>query len=97
MCGHNGSYNYLKTLHYVSGQWEISEQPLKKIQQPIIQHELLFGNRIIMITSNSIHIMEDNEMVKSISVEEGSNIQQVIRIPKGLLVRLQNDVLKLMV
>jgi hypothetical protein len=69
VCGHNGSYNYIKTLHYVSGQWEIAEQNLKKIQQPIIQHELLFGNRVIMITCNTIHILEDYQIMKSISVD----------------------------
>lgn len=36
--GHNGSHNYIKMLQYVSGQWEITEQILKKIYNPVFQH-----------------------------------------------------------
>jgi hypothetical protein len=33
ICGFNGSYNYVKSLRYGLGQWEIDEQPYKKISQ----------------------------------------------------------------
>lgn len=38
VCGYNGSQNYLKMVQYVSGQWEIAEQQIKKIYNPIFQH-----------------------------------------------------------
>lgn len=57
VCGHNGSHNYLKTLQYGLGQWEIVEQPLKKLQGMVIRHEILPMNRTLLLSATAMHIL----------------------------------------
>jgi hypothetical protein len=38
ICCNNGSMNYVKSLRYASGQWEMEEQIYKKLQGLAFQH-----------------------------------------------------------
>lgn len=68
VCGHNGSQNYLKLLQYSSGQWEITEQPVKRVPARIHQHELLLGARCLLVGKRAIFLLQDNDLVKTIEL-----------------------------
>jgi len=51
ICGYNGSCNFIKSLRYASGSWEVEEQFYKKIHNEVAyQHEILFGGRMLLNT-----------------------------------------------
>jgi hypothetical protein len=56
VCGHNGSYNYLKYLRYGAGQWEIEEVLYKHIQGVVFQHELSDQGRVLMATRTALFV-----------------------------------------
>jgi hypothetical protein len=59
---------------------------------------LLLGGRCLLVARTAIYILQDNELVKTIDLtEESSNIVEVIKLKKGILIRLDNDSLRLMV
>jgi hypothetical protein len=55
VCGY-GPHNYVKSLRYGLGQWEVYEQAYKRVQDPAIQHEILYGGRQLIITSSEIFL-----------------------------------------
>lgn len=56
------------------------------------------GGRCLLIGKTAIYVLQDNELAKTIDlVDEGCNIVEVVKLKKGLLVRLDDDSLRLMV
>lgn len=98
VCGHNGTQNYVKMLQYSSGQWETTEQILKKVTDKIYQHEILLGGRTLVIGKKVIYVLEDYDLVRTIDLGENNlTISSVMKIPRGLVIRMSNDSLKLLV
>lgn len=97
LCGYSSSFNYVKSLRYGLGQWEITEQAYKKVQDLAIQHELLMGARTMFVTRTEIFIFEENDLLQTINLAEGKrNIMQVLKLPKAIVVRFDDDTLKLL-
>lgn len=95
VCGNNGTYNYIKCLQYSAGKWEITEEALKKVQGQLIQHELLIGGRKLLVSRTSLLLMEDYEPSRSIELPlHGQTILRVVKVPRGLVVHLSDDSLR---
>lgn len=59
---------------------------------------MLLGGRCLLVAKTAIYVLQDNELVKTIDLtEEASNIVEVIKLKKGILIRLDNHSLRLMV
>lgn len=96
MCGFNGSCNYVKSLRHGTGGWEVEEQLFKKPHnEPAVQHEILFGGRMLIATRNAFYVYEDVELIQTVPVEAA--IEEVLKIPRGLLIRLSNQTVKVFV
>lgn len=97
LCGYSNSFNYVKSLRYGLGQWEISEQAFKKVQEVAIQHEILMGGRTMFATRNEIFVFEENDLLQTINLGEGKrSVVQVLKLPKAVVVRFDDDTLKLL-
>lgn len=66
ICGYSSSYNYVKSLRYGLGQWEITEQAYKRVQDLAIQHEILMGGRMMFVTRTEVFIFEENDLLQAI-------------------------------
>ncbi len=51
VCG-SAPHNYIKSLRYGLSQWEVYEQAYKRVQDPLIQHEIIYGGRQLLITAS---------------------------------------------
>lgn len=97
LCGYSSGFNYVKSLRYGLGQWEITEQAYKKVQDLAIQHELLMGARTMFVTRTEVFIFEENDLLQTINFAEGKrSIVQVLKLPKAIVVRFDDDTLKLL-
>jgi hypothetical protein len=71
---------------------------LKKVPGTVIQHELLMGGRKLIVCRNAMYVFEDMELSKTIELgETGKHIVEVLKIARGLLLRLSDDSIRLMV
>jgi hypothetical protein len=96
VCG-SGPHNYIKCLRYGLGQWEVYEQAYKRVQDPVIQHEILYGGRQLLVTATEIFVFEEHDLVQTIGFAEVSvGVVEVVKVPKGLVVRFANDTLRLL-
>jgi len=87
VCTHNGANNIVKSLRYALGQWEITEEPYKKIQNAVaIQHEILPCNRTLFVTRNALYHFEDTDLIQTIEMKGGEKIREVLKIHRGMLV-----------
>lgn len=55
VCG-SSPHNYIKSLRYGLNQWEVNEQAYKRIQDPVIQHEIIYGGRQLLITTSEVFV-----------------------------------------
>ena len=77
----------LKSLRYVSGQWEISEETYKKIQGTIaFQHDLLPCGRVLFVTKNALYHFEGADLLQTIEMTNGYRIKEILKIHRGVLV-----------
>lgn len=52
----------------------------------------------MLVARTAIYLLQDNELIKTIDLtEEASNIVEIIKLKKGILIRLENGSLRLMV
>ena len=68
VCGHNGTYNYLKNLKYNIGQWETTEVQLKKIYTPIVKHMMLMNGKTVFVTKTNICVADEKDIIQSIDI-----------------------------
>lgn len=52
----------------------------------------------MLVARTAIYLLQDNELIKTIDLtEEASNIVEIIKLKKGILIRFENGSLRLMV
>jgi hypothetical protein len=87
VCCNNGSHNYLKSLRYASGQWEIKEEVYKKIQNGLaFQHEILSANRVLFATRSYVYHFEGSDLLQTIEMKNGEKIRQILKINRGMVI-----------
>ena len=64
---------------------------MKKIPGQLIQHELLIGARKLIVSRNAIYVLEDSDLPKSLELDEEGTIIEIVKIPRGFVVRMSND------
>lgn len=86
VCCNNGNNNLVRHLRYSSGQWEVTEEPFKKIQVGFVfQHEILPCNRTLFATKQFVYHFEEADLLQTIEMEKGEKIRQMMKIHRGML------------
>ena len=59
---------------------------------------MLIGGRTLLVGDTVIYVLEDYDLVRTVDLSEHNlKIAEVLKIPRGLVVRMSDDSLKLLV